>query len=129
VLIEQVEPSVQGTPFTVVDAFARSAFVTSPVAVKAVVTVKLEIEGAFAKTNAPVPVGLLRVTLSVPEDVTGLPVTVNCVAGIDKPTLVTAPPPEHHCGDAPTLPVPVSQKYKVPLVVFGLTNEVEPGPV
>jgi hypothetical protein len=96
VLIEQVDPKVQGTPFTVTEAFTRSAFVTSPVAVKAEVTVKLAIDGEFAKTKAPVPVGLLRATLKAPDPVTGLPVTVNCVAGIDRPTLVTAPPPTHH---------------------------------
>jgi hypothetical protein len=77
VLIEHVDPKVHGTPLTVVDAFTRSAFVTRPVAVKDEVTVKPEIDGEEAKTNAPVPVGLLRVTLKPPDPVTGLPLTVN----------------------------------------------------
>ena len=36
--------------------FAKSEFVTRPVAVKAVVTVRLEIVGAVARTAFPVPV-------------------------------------------------------------------------
>jgi hypothetical protein len=88
---EQLDPRVQVCPFTVVEAFARSAFVTKPVAVKDEVTVALETVGEFAKTIGPVPVGPFREMLNVPDVVTGLPVTVNCPAGIDRPTLVTVP--------------------------------------
>ena len=111
---EQLDPRVQVCPFTVVDALARSAFVTKPVAVKDEVAVRLEIVGEAAKTNAPDPVGLFKVTENVPEEVIGLPVTVNCDDGINKFTLETVPdpPPDpaHHCGGAPTVPVPVSQR-------------------
>ena len=73
------------------EAFARSAFVTKPVAVKDEVAVRLEIVGEAAKTIAPDPVGLFKVTENVPEEVIGLPVTVNCPEGINKFTLVTVP--------------------------------------
>ena len=111
---EQLDPRVQVCPFTVVEALERSAFVTKPVAVKDEVTVISETEGEFANTIAPDPVGLFKVTENVPEEVIGLPVTVNCDDGINKLTLVTEPdpPPDpaHHCGGAPTVPVPVSQR-------------------
>jgi hypothetical protein len=52
----QLDPKVQVDPFTVVEALARSVFVTSPVAVKDEVTVNPETEGDVASTTLPLPV-------------------------------------------------------------------------
>ena len=49
----QVEPSVQTCPFTVVAECARSALVTSPVAVNALVTVRPAMDGETASTIPP----------------------------------------------------------------------------
>ena len=56
VVIVHVPPSVQGWPLTVVEEFARSLFVTRPVAVNDDVAVKPEMEGEVASTTLPEPV-------------------------------------------------------------------------
>ena len=55
-VIVQVEPSVQVCPLTLVEGLSRSALVTSPVAVKLLVTVKVDSEGEASKTTLPAPV-------------------------------------------------------------------------
>ena len=57
-VIEHPVPKVQDTPLMVIDGLARSAFVTSPVALRAPVTVRPAKVGAEAKTKTPVPVGV-----------------------------------------------------------------------
>jgi hypothetical protein len=52
----QLPPSVQVCPFTVVEALARSVFVTRPIAVKDEVTVNPETEGDVISTTFPDPV-------------------------------------------------------------------------
>jgi hypothetical protein len=62
-VIVHVDPSTQVWPFTVVDAFTRSAFVTRPVAVNEPVTTK---EGA-TKAGAVIPDGMVALIDGLPE--------------------------------------------------------------
>jgi len=84
----QDEPSVQVTVLTVVDALTRSAFVTNPVAVKAVVTVR---DGAVR------PDGRVVDTDQVPDDTCGTPVDDDVLMPVPPlpaasvPAKVTAP--------------------------------------
>src|SRR5271167_4819065 len=56
VTVQSAGPSVQIVPLMSIVELARSALVTRPVAVKALVTVKLAIDGAVASTTLPLPV-------------------------------------------------------------------------